>query len=238
MIPKVIYQTWKTQKLDKKIHKLHSKMLKVNAEYSHIIYTDDQMFDYVKANYDKEIFTYFERINNIVSRADFWRYLILYKDGGVYVDIDSMIVRDLDGLIEKNDEGVVTAEKNYNCYVQWALIFNKNHPILEKTINNLIANIDNDRYKNDLLNFSVKPYWDAINETITTESLDITWDDISDKTNRLFNLKDSNVRFYGVDYGDYIIFKHKYNHLLRGKNAGDYTKDHWTLTQKQFDVYT
>ena len=34
MIPKVIYQTWKTQKLDKKIHKLHSKMLKVNAEYS------------------------------------------------------------------------------------------------------------------------------------------------------------------------------------------------------------
>ena len=51
-------------------------------------------------------------------------------------------------------------------------------------------------------------------------------------------LKDSNIRFYGVDYGDYIIFKHKYNHLLRGKNAGDYTKDHWTLTQKQFDVYT
>ena len=37
-----------------------------------------------------------------------------------------------------------------------ALIFNKNHPIL-KTINNLIANIDNDRYKNDLINFSVKP---------------------------------------------------------------------------------
>ena len=36
------------------------------------------MFDY-KVNYDKEIFTYFERINNIVSRADFWRYLILYK---------------------------------------------------------------------------------------------------------------------------------------------------------------
>ena len=32
---------------------------------STIIYTDDQMFDYVKANYDKEIFTYFERINTL-----------------------------------------------------------------------------------------------------------------------------------------------------------------------------
>ena len=116
--------------------------------------------------------------------------------------------------------------KNYNCCTVGKS--NKNHPILEKTINNLIANIDNDRYKNDLLNFSVKPYWDAINETIRTESLDITWDDISDKTNRFFNLKDSNIRFYGVDYGDYIIFKHKYNHLKRQKR--------WRLYKRLLDT--
>ena len=81
MIPKVIYQTWKTQNIHKKINNLHKRMLKVNPEYQHIIYTDDQMLDFVKSNYDKDIFRYFERINNIVARADFWRYLILFKKG-------------------------------------------------------------------------------------------------------------------------------------------------------------
>ena len=81
----------KTQNIHKNIYKLHNKMLKENPEYQQIIYTDDQMFDFVKSNYDNNIFNYFERINNIVSRADFWRYLILYKNGGVYLDIDSII---------------------------------------------------------------------------------------------------------------------------------------------------
>ena len=55
MIPKVIYQTWKTQNIHKNIHKLHNKMLKINSDYEHIIYTDDQMFDFVKSNYDKDV---------------------------------------------------------------------------------------------------------------------------------------------------------------------------------------
>ena len=71
MIPKVIYQTWKTQNLHKKINNLHEKMLKLNPKYKQIIYTDEQMLDFVKSNYDRDIFGYFERINNIVSRADF-----------------------------------------------------------------------------------------------------------------------------------------------------------------------
>ena len=82
MIPKVIYQTWKTQNIHKKIHKLHNNMLKTNPEYQHVIYTDDQMFDSVKSNYDKNIFKYFERINNIVSRADFWKISKSHHRGG------------------------------------------------------------------------------------------------------------------------------------------------------------
>ena len=52
MIPKVIYQTWKTQNLHKKINNLHEKMLKLN-KYKQIIYTDEQMLDFVKSNYDE-----------------------------------------------------------------------------------------------------------------------------------------------------------------------------------------
>ena len=67
MIPKVIYQTWKTQNLDKKINNLHVRMLKLNPGYKQVIYTDEQMYDFVKSNYDPDIFEYFERINNIAK---------------------------------------------------------------------------------------------------------------------------------------------------------------------------
>ncbi len=237
MIPKVIYQTWKTQNIHKNIHKLHNKMLKINSDYEHIIYTDDQMFDFVKSNYDKDVFNYFERINNIVSRADFWRYLILYKNGGVYLDIDSIINKDLSELVDDNDEAVITAEKNENCYVQWSLIYNKNHPILEKTIDNLINNIINNNYKNDVLNFSVKPYWDAINNIFIENNLQFSWDMIDENTNEFFNINNSNFRIYSVDYGEYISFKHKFNHLLRDRGKLEADENHWTVSQKSQSVF-
>ena len=237
MIPKVIYQTWKTQNIHKNIYKLHNKMLKENPEYQQIIYTDDQMFDFVKSNYDKNIFKYFERINNIVSRADFWRYLILYKNGGVYLDIDSIIEGNLSEIINENDDALITAEKNENCYVQWSLIFNKNHPILEKTIENLVKNIEEKKYKNNFLNFSVKPYWDAINNSFIENNLKFSWKMINKDTNKVFNISGSNFRIYSIDYGKYISFKHKYNHLLRDRGKLETEMNHWTVSQKSQNVY-
>ena len=237
MIPKVIYQTWKTQNIHKKINNLHKRMLKANPEYQHIIYTDDQMLDFVKSNYDKDIFRYFERINNIVARADFWRYLILFKKGGVYLDIDSIINKNLDEILEEEDEALITAEKNLNRFAQWSLIFNKNHPILEKTIENLITNIHENKHKNNVLYFSAKPYWDAINSSFMENDLQFSWDMINENTNELFFIKKSNFRIYSIDYGKYISFKHKFNHLLRDRKKNEPNVDHWSISQKLENVF-
>ena len=237
MIPKVIYQTWRTQNLHTKIQKMHNRMLLKNPEYKQIIFTDDQMSDFIKSNYDKDIFHYFERINNIVSKADFWRYLVLYQNGGVYLDIDSIIVGKLDDLIKENDDAVITAETNENNFVQWALIFDKKHPILENTIKNLIKNIDNNLYKNNVLHFSVKPYWDAVNDAIAKSDKNFNWHSIENHTNESFKIDGKNFRVYSFDYGKYINFKHKYNHLLRERQKGGYELEHWTSTQHKFNVF-
>lgn len=237
MIPKVIYQTWKKQNVHKKISKLHYKMLNANPDYEHVIYTDEQMIDFVKSNYDKEISSYFERINNIVARADFWRYLILYKNGGVYLDIDSIIEGNLSEILQDSDEALITAEKNEKCFAQWALIFNKKHPILEKTIENLIENIDKNNFKNDVLGFSCKPYWDAVNKTFIENNFEFSWYMINENTNQFFKLRNSNFRIYSVDYGKYITFKHKFNHLLRDNVKDGLDKNHWTVTQKSQNVF-
>ena len=89
MIPKTIYQTWKTQSLPEKVSKIHKKSKKLNKDYNHIIYTDEQMNDYINSNVDKEIANVYWKMKHIVAKADIWRYSILFNEGGIYVDIDS-----------------------------------------------------------------------------------------------------------------------------------------------------
>ena len=117
MIPKVIYQTWKTQNLLSEVYKLHQKMLK-NVGYKHIVYTDEQMNDYMQSNAASDIKNMYFKLNNIVAKVDVWRYTILLNKGGVYLDIDSEIIGSLSTLINEKDEGIITAE-NKNLFVQW-----------------------------------------------------------------------------------------------------------------------
>jgi len=238
MIPKIIYQTWKTQNLPPQVKKIQSKMMKINPGYDHSIYTDSQMEDFISSNFDKEIKETFFRINHIVSRADFWRYLILYKNGGVYLDIDSEIVKPLDTMISEEDKGIMTAEKNKDLYVQWALAFEKGHPILEATINKIIENINSGLYKNDVHSLTVKPYSYALEKITQKYSLNINWDDIKENTNNLYEFGESNLRIFGIDYMGFINFKHKHNHTLRYRKKGVQTDPHWTITEKASDIYT
>ena len=43
-------------------------------------------------------------------------------------------------------------------------------------------------------------------------------------------------RVFGVDYNEYFQFKHKYNHLLRGRPKGVEIDTHWSL-QEQKPLY-
>ena len=91
MIPKIIYRSWKTQNFHPKIDKQIKKMLDLNKDYEQVIYTDEQVNDYVLSNYDSEVYSAFNKLTVMTAKVDFWRYLILYQKGGIYLDIDSTI---------------------------------------------------------------------------------------------------------------------------------------------------
>ena len=80
-------------------------------------------------------------MNHIVAKADIWRYTILFNNGGIYLDIDSEITGVLDSLINDEDEAIITPEIHENLFIQWGLIFGKQHKILEKTLNNIVHDV-------------------------------------------------------------------------------------------------
>lgn len=233
MIPKVIYRSWLTQNLPKKVEKSVKKLLKDNPDYEHIIYTDSQIHDYVNANFDENIRLAFNSLGHIVPKVDLWRYLILYRNGGIYVDIDSSVNLPLSQIINEGDDAIISAENNVDNFVQWALFFKKEHPILKEVIEIVVNNINNNLYPNYLTNAEdlIKltaggPFTKAIKK-IHRDYLnkELIWSDIKKGTDILYESENKsenfNYRLLGKDFNGKLTWKAKDSYQLYEM------KQHW-----------
>lgn len=228
MIPKNIFQSWHTRVLHPQIQKYIDEMKEQNPEYSHKIYTDSEMDSFVNENFKGTIANCYNRLNIIVAKVDFWRYLILYKYGGVYLDMDSYINKPLSELIKDNDECIITAEKNPNVFVQWALIFNKGHPILQLLIELIVSNIKNNKYPNDIHKMTGPTvFTQAINLVhMNNNGKNVRHNLIHNNFDMTFKCRNSSYRIYSTDYNGYFIFKHENSNLLYS------SKKHWKEEEK------
>jgi inositol phosphorylceramide mannosyltransferase catalytic subunit len=153
-IPKTIFQTFKTSDLPF-ITQWHIKrMKKRNPEYDYQFYDDSRIDKFIKEEYGNDIFELYKRINIGAAKADFFRYAILYKKGGIYLDIDSLLLKKLDDFILPEDRAVISfednKEKKEDIYIQWALAFEAGHPFLKQTLDMVIDNLKNNRFPNDV----------------------------------------------------------------------------------------
>jgi hypothetical protein len=212
-IPKIIYQTWKTKELPNEIINIQNEILRINPGYKIELYDDNDIDNFIKNNFDNTIYNAFNKLNVGAAKADFWRYLILYKNGGIYLDIDSNILKPIDEIIEKNDLAVISREGCHPYFLQWLLIFTKNHLILKNVIDYCVYNIMNET-TSDIINLT--------GPGVFTKAINNTMLDYYDKKKiNLYYEKDEDLnkyiikcKFYGIDYNHYAEYSHKYKDLL------------------------
>lgn len=127
----------------------------LNPDWKYTLYDDSEIDKYILENYGSGVFEYYNKINPKygASRADFFRYLLMYKEGGVYLDIKSATKYPLSKIILPDDEYILgywdlpvmkseTGNKDGE-FQQWHIICRPGHPFLYAVINNVIKNIDN-----------------------------------------------------------------------------------------------
>jgi mannosyltransferase OCH1-like enzyme len=229
MIEKNIFQSWYTKNLPQPVFDKIETFRKLNPEYNYYLYTDEDMDNFVNANYQGEIAECYNRLNIIVAKVDFWRYLVLYKHGGVYVDMDSSIEQPLNKIIQDSDDAIITAEGNPYFFVQWALIFRKGHPILKKCIELVVRNIKNNTYPNDIHKMTGPSVFTEAVIAIHKELFDTTINinGITKEINITFEKGDIKYRLFGVNYNDCFLFKY---------DGADYlyiNKKKWTEEAKE-----
>ena len=123
----------------------------MNPDFEYRFYDDEDCYNFIKEHYDDETLSLYLSINpNYGScRADFFRYLLIYKIGGVYLDIKSSTSRPLSETILPTDEYLLShwIGKDWNELLEyqlgefqnWHIISVPNHPFLKQKNNNLLV---------------------------------------------------------------------------------------------------
>ena len=99
MIPKLIIQTWKDNNVPEKYRELLKKIRENNKEFNYMFYTDENIKTFMENHYPEYV-GLFNQFQYPIQRIDFFRYLVIYKYGGFYFDLDMDIDRSLDTLLE------------------------------------------------------------------------------------------------------------------------------------------
>ncbi len=155
-IPRKIFQLVKDKNnIHGKFQETIDKNKKLNPTWKYIIYDDDDMIEYMKDNFKSEILDVYNRINPDYgpARADFFRYLLMYNEGGAYFDIKSSMKYPLDKVLHKNDQFILShwpckaqatyTHNKYGEFQQWYIIAKPKHPYLKAVIDRVIDNITN-----------------------------------------------------------------------------------------------
>ena len=112
-IPNTVYQTWRTPTLPFLHAKEVGKFRRRNPDFSFIFFSDNEMDEYMSTRFrGHPILDVFREIRVPAAKADIWRYCILYREGGVYCDIDSALSIPIREVLEGDPSEVVSFEKN------------------------------------------------------------------------------------------------------------------------------
>ena len=144
-IPNIIHYTFFTSNLPKEIAMVvnHNKNMCKGCEF--VFYNDDDCDNFIKLNFDAQTHDAYKSINDAYGamKADFFRYCVLYKIGGIYIDVKSKINIPIFKLIKKDDTCLLDMPKTalerwrkhtYPTFEQWLLIFAPGHPYLHGMI--------------------------------------------------------------------------------------------------------
>lgn len=155
-IPKIIHQVYSELNLPIEYQNNVNYLKDKNPNWEHRLYGSEAMLAYVKREFP-EIYPYYDRIDPSYAacKADLFRYLVIYNEGGVYFDIKSGAHTPLDEMLEVDDVYLLAhwpkseAQTGHHRGIsnpngelqQFHIIAIKGHPFLKFVIDTVCNNI-------------------------------------------------------------------------------------------------
>lgn len=130
-VPRVVHQTFHTRDLPPELADAVGAIQRGNPDWEHRLYDEADMRAFIQETYGPDVLACYEAINPKyrAARADLFRYLVIYRCGGVYLDIKSLPTRPLSAVIRPDDRFLISQWNNGpgEAYPEWGL-----HPELSR----------------------------------------------------------------------------------------------------------
>ena len=142
-IPAVIYQNYHDSSYItcKTIKNINHNIVN-NPEFDFYLFTDNDARYYIEINYDNDLLNVYDKLKPH-KRNELWKYCLLYKNGGAYIDINLKINSTLLNIITSeisDDADTVIFTKNKNLISTKLLIVPPGLPIFKELINSYLIN--------------------------------------------------------------------------------------------------
>lgn len=135
MIPKIIWQTYKDpfDQLQPYMIEAINTWKNLNPNYEYYYMDDQQAADFVLKEYGQEWYDIFINLPIGVMRGDVWRYMVIYKYGGVYTDLDTECLKPISNWMNEDHEMIVCPENNIH-FCQWTFAASAGNPVLKAVL--------------------------------------------------------------------------------------------------------
>lgn len=154
MIPKIIHQTWRDKNLPPIIYKLVSENIRFfkSNGYEFMFWTDEMILKLIADEYPN-FYNIYKMARTGVQKGDIARILLVYHYGGIYIDLDVLVLRDFSEILDMNaDKLYITYEPSgqtmalynsdkYICNAFFAA--NKQNNMLKAILNNIPEYVQN-----------------------------------------------------------------------------------------------
>jgi hypothetical protein len=155
-IPRILHQHFLSGEgaIPCDIWQIRQALLAANPGWKDSFWDAGRAEAFIAQNYGPEVLARYRRIRPEyhAARSDLLRYLALYIEGGVYLDVKSSCRTPLDEAIRPEDRfllmswGVTGHDElrgiPYGELVQWAIVTVPGHPFLREVIARVLRNID------------------------------------------------------------------------------------------------
>ena len=86
-VPLKIFLTWETRNIPINMYNNILLLHKMNPEFDIYLYDENDRLEFITKNFNNNILSAYYSLIPGAYKADLWRYCIIYKYGGVYIDI-------------------------------------------------------------------------------------------------------------------------------------------------------
>jgi hypothetical protein len=149
-VPLVIYHSWGTSTVPPRMYKHIQALIEQNPEFDYSFNTDDDCRRFIAEHFDSDVVRAFDCLRPGAYKSDLWRYCVLYKKGGVYIDIKNRPEKKLLTFLDESDLPLFVRDSGpvhpFSCIWNGFMAAAPGNPVFKRCIDEIVRSVSEKEY--------------------------------------------------------------------------------------------